>query len=53
MCGTYLVGLVVVLRVVFKDLGAFRVIEVSNQVVNTSVEFLPPFLAVEEPVISY
>lgn len=44
----YFICLVVVLRVVFEDLGFLLVIEVANEVVET--EFLAPFLAVNEPI---
>lgn len=43
----YLVGLVVVLGVVFEDLGLLGVLEVLDQVVE--VDLLPPALAVNEP----
>ena len=43
----YLIGLVVVLWVVFEDLGLLGVLEVLDQVVE--VEFFPPGLAVHEP----
>jgi hypothetical protein len=43
----YLVGLVVVLGVVFEDLGLLGVLEVLDQVVK--VDLLPPALAINEP----
>jgi hypothetical protein len=43
----YLVSLVVVLWVVFEDLGLLRVIEVANKFIET--ELFSPLLAVDEP----
>jgi hypothetical protein len=45
-----LVGLVVVLRVVGEDFGLLLVIEVVDQVVETTAEGRAPLLAVNEPV---
>lgn len=44
----YFIGLVVVLRVVLRDLWLLLVLEVSHQIVE--VNLLAPFLAVREPV---
>ena len=44
----YFICLVVVLRVVFEDLGFLLVIEVADEVVE--IEFFAPFLAVDEPI---
>jgi len=44
----YLVGFVVVLRVVFEDLLLFWVVEVADEVIE--VEFFPPFLAINKPI---
>ena len=46
----YLVGLVVVLRVVLEDLGLLLVLEGLQQVVDAATELLSPLLAVDEPV---
>lgn len=45
----YLVGLVVVLRVVLEDLFALGVLEGVDEVVNAATELFPPLLAVKEP----
>jgi hypothetical protein len=45
----YFIGLVVVLWIVFEDLGFLLVIEVTDKVIK--IEFLAPVLAVDEPVI--
>jgi hypothetical protein len=44
----YFIGFVVILRVVFENLRLLLVIEVADEPVE--VEFLPPFLAVDEPI---
>ena len=46
---TYSVGLVIVLRIVFEDLGTLLVIECSHEVVHTSLEVFSPFFAIDEP----
>ena len=43
----YLVGFVVVLRVVLEDLGLLLVTEIPDQVVD--LKFFPPFLTIDEP----
>jgi hypothetical protein len=48
---TYLVRLVVVLRVVFEDFGSLRVVKSADQLLNTDASVLgPPLLAVNEPI---
>jgi hypothetical protein len=44
----HFIRLVVVLRVVFENLGLLLVIEVADEIVE--VEVLAPFLAVDEPI---
>ena len=44
----YFIGFVVVLRIVFENLRLLLVIEVADEPVE--VEFLAPFLAVDEPI---
>lgn len=48
---TYLVDLVVILRIVFGDLVALLVVEGLKEVVYTTIEFLSPFLALDEPIM--
>ena len=43
----YLVRLVVILRVVFKDLWLLRILEVSYKVIYS--KFYSPFFAIDEP----
>jgi hypothetical protein len=43
----YFIGLVVVLRVVLKDLGLLMVVEIPSEVIQ--VDFFAPLLAVDEP----
>ena len=45
----YLVRLVVILRVVFEDLGLLVVVECVHELVNPTAKVFPPFLAVNEP----
>jgi hypothetical protein len=50
MYRTYLVGLVVVLRVVLENLGLLRVVECANELLYAFASVCcPPLLAVDEP----
>jgi hypothetical protein len=48
MWKAHFICLVVVLRVVFEDLGLLLVVEVADEIVE--VEILAPFFAVDKPV---
>ena len=51
MNDSYLVCLVVVLRVVFEDFRLLLVVKCPHEVFDTSTKVLSPFLAVEEPAV--
>jgi hypothetical protein len=46
----YFIRLVVVLGVVFEDLGFLLVVEIADKVVEA--KFFAPFLAIDEPILS-
>jgi len=50
---THFVDLVVVLRVVFEDFRTFYVVEIPDEVVYAAIEVFPPFLAFDEPGMSF
>jgi hypothetical protein len=51
ICGTYLIGLVVVLRVVLENLRLLLVVECANKLLDADASVCgPPLLAVDEPI---
>jgi hypothetical protein len=46
---TYLVGFVVVLRIVFEDFLFFMVLKCSGEIFHTAAKAASPFFALDEP----
>lgn len=47
----HLVGTVIVLRVVLKDLLLLRILKIGHEIIE--IHFLSPFFAVEEPCLYF